>query len=399
MMQRPAFFYQFAGLHGFLTGLLPFFLPVMIWREWQSLTVISGFIAASGFGFLVSLLAWERLRTSRYQKMAVAGSFILEAVFIIALVLTDSGLIRSISGLGVLALLNGAYGCFYWLSLRTLFIQQEGVESNHSSGNRFGNFQIIVGVLLKAGILAGAFLLESELELWLVSLSCLVSLAGIISVYSPANHHKLGEALSAPPVKFGDVASLNMGKGAKPVFILDGLFLFLESYFWVISLYGFSSESVSRLGGLVVILAVALSLLFLGIKKWIDKTDASSVFRLAVVLYAGSWLLRGLVSSELHAALFSIVVLVIAFMTSFFRLAFNKLFFDQIEPAKSQVFILAKSWYSQWGVVISFGLLMALLKFGNPFAITQIYWLVSPMALGYICYTSLACVRVKPVYL
>ncbi|MCL6270314.1 hypothetical protein M3P05_10320 [Sansalvadorimonas sp. 2012CJ34-2] len=410
MIQRPAFFYQFAGLHGFLTGLLPFFLPVILWRESQSMALISGFIAMSGLVFLGSLVVWEKLRASRHGKLAVAGSFIAEGALTTALVLqnVESGL--SLSGVALLALLSGVYGCFYWLSFRVLFIDQRNSHGNASgkggaSGNRFGNFQLIVGILLKVGILAGALLLDNGQDLWLVALSWVIAIAGFVLVYSPVNHRTIHEALSAPPVRMADIRSLELGTKVRAIFVLDGLFLFLESYFWVLSLYQLSSESYSRLGSLVVGLAIVLSLVFLAIKRWIDRTDATRVFQLAVVLYALSWGLRAWLGETFfsttfsNTALFSATVLSIAFMTSFFRLAFNKLFFDWIEPGCEQVFILAKSWYSQMGVALFFSLLALYFWVEGSSEISFVYWMSAPLSLGYICYTRSTSVLPKPVYL
>ncbi len=81
-------------------------------------------------------------------------------------------------------------------------------------------------------------------------------------------------------------------------------------------------------------------------------------------------------------------ILLIAFMTSFFRLSFNKQFFDQIDEGRSQVFILAKSWYTQFGVAVWFGVLALVLLTteGQMGALSIIYSLSAPMALVYLLY-------------
>ncbi len=395
MNARPAYFYQFSGLHAFLTGLMPFFLPVILWRDTHSLALVSGFISLSGLGFLISLLLWEKLRAGDHGKLAIAGSFIAEAVLITALILEElhSGL--SVAGVLSLALLNGFYGCFYWLSLRVLFISQSS-EGKDSSGNRFGNFQLVVGILLKLGILAGAILLDSGQDIWLVVVTLLVSAAGGVCVYSQTNSDYIKTALSANPVQLSNLFCFRPGNWSRSVFVLDGLFLFMESYFWVLSLYLLSNESFTRLGLIVVALAVILSLLFLVIKSRIDSGDSSQVFTLAVILYSLSWVLRGWIDNSISPTasptLFSVTVILIAFMTSFFRLSFNKIFFDRIEIGNRQLFVLAKSWYTQFGVTVFFALLALVFQLsgGGSRQLATIYWLSAPLALIYFLYARQA---------
>ena len=389
MLRLSGYFYQFTGMHAFLTGLVPFYLPVVLWRETGSLATVSGFISLTSLGFLLCLMAWETLRTSRYSKLVIAGSFIAEAALISLLISEEMTAGITLSSIVVLALLNGVYGCFYWLSLRTLFIKQPRQEGyTQATGNRFGNFQLIVGVLLKVGILSGAFLLEAGHDIWLIALSLVVSGMGIASVFSLKNHSTITSALEAPAVSFKEVLSFRAGRWSRRVFFLDGLFLFLESYFWVLSLYLISNQSFARLGITVVGLAVILSLLFLVIKKRIDGADANKTFVLAVGLYALSWVLRAVVDKGTDATLLSVAVIAIAFMTSFFRLSFNKLFFDQIEPEHAQVFILGKSWFTQAGVAFFFGVLSVVffIAGNSPDVLAQVYWASAFLALPYILY-------------
>lgn len=183
----------------------------------------------------------------------------------------------------------------------------------------------------------------------------------------------------------------------RPVFVVDGLFLFLETWFWILSLYLLGSQSLSRLGITVIALALLLSLTFLVIKRWIDKSNAINVFRLALLLYAGAWCLRGLSSTIIEPTLLTVVILTIAFTTSFFRLAFNKLFFDRMEPDQTVLCILAKSWYTQTGVTVFFALLaLLLLEHPGIDALPYIYWCSAPLALVYMLY-SLENTSEKPV--
>ncbi|WP_281647230.1 hypothetical protein [Parendozoicomonas sp. Alg238-R29] len=388
MIRLSGYFYQFTGMHAFLTGLIPFYLPVILWRETGSLALISGFISLSGVGFLACLMLWENIRNSRYSKMVIAGSFMAEAVLISLLVSEELTMGIGVWGASVLALINGAYGCFYWLTLRALFIKQPKDGREQKTGNRFGNFQLVVGILLKIGILVGAFLLEAKLDIWLVLLTLATAGVGITNVFSSRNHDSIAFSLSGSAVSFKQIARFNPGNFSRSVFFLDGLFLFLESYFWVLSLYVLSNQSFSRLGVIVVGLAVILSLLFLAIKRHIDAADSRRVFILAVGLYSLSWVLRGFADEGMTSTTLSVFIISIAFMTSFFRLAFNKLFFDRIEPEQAQLFILAKSWFTQTGVTVFFGVLALVFwaQGSHPDVIKYVYWISALLAIPYLFY-------------
>ena len=53
-------FYQFLGIHSFLIGLFPFFVPVFLWQLGLDLAQIAFFIAITGTGFVFSLWIWDR---------------------------------------------------------------------------------------------------------------------------------------------------------------------------------------------------------------------------------------------------------------------------------------------------------------------------------------------------
>jgi len=48
-------FFKFAAFHSFLIGLLPFFIPVLLWQQGFELWQLSFFIALTGLGFLMAL--------------------------------------------------------------------------------------------------------------------------------------------------------------------------------------------------------------------------------------------------------------------------------------------------------------------------------------------------------
>ena len=109
-----------------------------------------------------------------------------------------------------------------------------------------------------------------------------------------------------------------------------------------------------NLGFLVVGLTIMLSLIFWLIKNKIDGLNQYYVFYAAVLLYALSWFFRGTINDQQEEYVIFGSIMLIAFLTSFFRLSFNKLFFDDANKKRPLDFILAKSYLSQGGMVVFF---------------------------------------------
>jgi hypothetical protein len=412
---KNGLFFKFAGFHSFLMGLLPFYIPVLLWQQGYALWQLSFFIALTGLGFLLMLPLWKNFYWNNQWDKIIRTSFILETLlfttvlFIEALPLTAS--------LSLVALLNGAYLCFYWTSQRTLFTQLENEQENGTAtGNNFGNFQIVVMVLLKVGILLSAFLLEQGFGIVLLTLSIIVALIGLL--YLPTQ------------VQTENIARLNannhdisLDKPTRAVFYVDGLFLYLESYFWLLSLYLIAQQDIMQLGFLVVGLTLLLAGLFWLIKGRIDAFPANTIFQLAIIGYVISWLLRGFIGlgaetgADLTPASVEInypIILLIAFLTSFFRLSFNKRFFDHASVIKKNPFkanqsdsnqaqmiqyLLDKSTLSQMGILIFFSALgIALFSTSTstllsiPMNINSqlswIYMAVAPLVLLYSFYSQ-----------
>ncbi|WP_153764483.1 hypothetical protein [Endozoicomonas sp. OPT23] len=380
MLSGVRYFYQFSALHAFLIGLLPFFLPTILWRQGFTLADIALFISLSGLGYFISLIFWEKLRTSNGNLWAVRGSFIIESLLVAYLVAVEMQL-----NLFVLALLNGLYGCFYWMSQRFLF---KDLSSNKNSGNHFGNFQILVGIMLKVGILSGAFLLEQEGRSILLVLTIALNIAGLAATFKESAVKEMTSALSFKKVSFSSALKLRDSHNSRLVFLVDGLFLFLESYFWTLSLYFLSQENLMKLGGLVIGLTIAMAVLFWLIKNTIDKTNGLTLFKVAAVLYAFSWALRALVSPDYSPLMQLPLILLVAFLTSLFRLFFNKLFFDRSEQTATYRYLLTKSYYSQLGVVLFFGFIAFWLQgSGEPLAaLNPVYWCAALLAPCFLLY-------------
>ena len=172
------------------------------------------------------------------------------------------------------------------------------------------------------------------------------------------------------------------------MFWFDGVFLYLESYFWILSLYWLTQENVMTFGLLVVALALILAVVFFLIKNQIDRMNQNTVYVGAVVVYALSWWLRGMLDTSGSATYLYALVVLIAFLTSFFRLAFNKRFYDIAAQQNTPLFLLAKSYYSQLGILVFFSSAYVIfLQQGRQTAdFSWIYFGAALAAVGYLCF-------------
>jgi len=374
-------FYLFSAIHSFLLGLLPIFIPVILWDKGLKVDDIAWFVALSAVGFLIALTIWDRLRANANWSVIIALSFILQ-MMLVGLLIWDAQWVLLSAG----AIINGAAGCFYWSTQRLLF---ESITSDKNSGNTFGNFQILVVFSLKFGILIGSFLLDSEYINTLIFLSFSASLIGfyLLNKLLHKTHHLLSKL---QPVAFSlsEILSFKDEYRSKSIFMVDGLFLFLESYFWVLTLYMLTKESLSTLGLLIVALSVLLAVIFFVMKKVIDKVNAHLIFMVSIVGYALAWFLRGELTLQTSSVLLYGGMLLIAFLSSFFRLAFNKRFYDIASANQPVYYIVCKSYYSQFMIIFFFSLIALLASFGNdPLNQLQIiYDLAIPLVFIYFLY-------------
>ncbi|MGB3209744.1 MAG: hypothetical protein WBB19_03470 [Desulforhopalus sp.] len=339
-------FYLFLGFHSFLLGLFPFFLPVYLFKNGASLAEISWFIALTGVGFNLTLWLLDHARKGSCL-IPVLISFFLEACLLILLL---SGV-----SLPLVALANGSYSCLFWTIQRVLFLAG---GTSKDSGRRFGNFQIYVLIVLKAGVFVGSLLLENIG----VGTVCLLSL--VVGIAGMAVFWRYGRELQFPiamqnqsPLSLRNVIGFSDRNNSRLVFAIDGIFLYLESYFWLITLFLVVGESFVRLGVLVIALAIILGLIFYLIKNRIDRIAGQKVYVIAVILYMVSWGLRGTLSEVADLTLQLCLLLAVAFSTSLFRLAFNKRFFDLALRGTLYQYLFIKSYLSQLFMAVGFGLI------------------------------------------
>ena len=373
-------FYQYLGLHSLLIGIFPFYIPVYLWKQGFGIGDISLFIAFSSIGFCVGLWIWDRLRQVVSLSALIAVSLMLEVI----LLLNVHVLEMNFHILLALGISYGAYNCFYWTTQRALFFDLIDLES---SGRKYGNFQIFVGASLQIGILIGGLLLEYTSFIYLLVVSSLIGFCGYFMVtrHKPLYPKTLIEHGS---LKLADVIRFKDKDHSKLIFVIDGLFLFAESFFWVITLFMLAHESFYELGVMILSLAAIFGVLFFLLKNVIDRLGKRRVYILAVYLYALSWVLRALTSDQLPLDQLYISLVVITFCTTFFRLAMNKRFYDLAKLTRSHDYLILKSYYTQFAIMIifaTFGMLTFQLE-ADETLLSIAYWASAALSLVYLMY-------------
>jgi len=380
----PPFFLRFLAAHSLLIGLLPFFLPVWLWQRGMDISGLCVLIGVSGLTFCASLSAWQHVSTHQSLNYLVVLTFVLEILLLLTVTLASHSTLP-IAGLMLPLLIgigNGIYNAFFWTTQRTLFVQSLG---NNDTGRRYGNFQIVVGAFLKIGILVGGWLLDLGGLLWLLLISVLVasSAAFWLARQSPQFLQQENRTRWSGSLRFRDQ------QGSRTVFRIDGFFLYLESHFWTVSLFLLVHEDFSRLGIVVVVLAIVFALLFWLLKNTIDQWAGNRIFALAVSLYALSWVLRAFLDSSMSPFWLYANLVIITFCSSFFRLTFNKRFFENARYTGAVRYLLTKSYVSQWWLGIGFlGVGMTLKQFSpdSDSMLVYSYWLAAAVSFGYLLY-------------
>lgn len=374
-------FYLFTGFHSFLLGLMPLFIAVILWDKGITISEISAFIALTAVGFLIALYYWDRLRAAHDWVKLISLSFLLQSLLVVLLMWGQQTLLLTIG-----ALVNGAAGCFYWSTQRLFF---QAITEDKNTGNTFGNFQILVVIALKVGVLIGTYLLGMQYLFSLLVLSFIVSLLGFILVYKNlTSQSQLLHMKQVPAFTIKQIIHFRDQYKSTLIFIIDGLFLFLESYFWLLTIYMLTQENVMQLGLILIALTVFLAVIFFFIKKYIDSVNTQKIYNIAVIGYAFSWLVRGMLNTDMDSAIIYSGLLLAAFLSNFFRLAFNKRFYDIARKELPTRYIICKSYYSQFMLVIFFSLI-AIFTLSTDTALHQlqiVYLVCIPLALIYFVY-------------
>jgi len=346
---------------------------------------ISFFIAASAVSFSAGMYAWDIVKSRLSPRALLALCYFLELVMVTSVIYAGPKISEQHSLAYLIAACYGLYQCFFWTTQRALFIQR---SSSSNTGDRYGNFQIFVVLALKIGVFIGGFLLEHENIQLLFLISLLSILLGFLLVI------KIPGQLQWPFLRWPSVSLIKVIRfkdayRSKAIFALDGFFLFIESFFWLLSLFLILRQSFMQLGLMIIAITVMLSVVFLVLKSKIDKMPEQLIYAISILGYAISWVLRANLDENLSLYSQFIYLCLIAFLTALFRLAFNKRFYDLALHYPKTPYILMKSYYSQTALILFFTLLGWV--FINQQTIQSLnlgYWLAAALTPVYFIYRT-----------
>lgn len=360
-------------------------------------------LGVSGFAFCVALGFWQSFSKTRSLGELVTVTFLLEIALIVVVGLLTAipgapltpqavatGAAASVSVLisaVIIGAANGFYNAFFWTTQRSLFLEQLG---RNDTGKNYGNLQIVVAVFLKLGILLGGLLLDNGGFILVLILSAIISaVSSIVLVRSL----EPGRRVQTADVRISLRQSINYRDkvGSRSIFLTDGIFLYLESHFWTLSLFLVVRKDYSLLGMAVVLLALAFSAVFFIIKNRIDNLPISAVYKIAVWLYAFSWFARLLLDHTAAGTGLLITLILITFCSSFFRLTFNKHFFDVARRSHCMNYLLLKSYASQLVLGIFFstlGVLLFLVPLDIDAVLAAVYAGATLLTLVYFRYVT-----------
>jgi len=371
-------FYHFLISNSLLIGLFPFFIPVFLWRSGFSLAGIAFYISMTGLSFCLGIWIWDRIKVKLGWRRMVILAFALEILLLLS-VLGD----ENDSFIFIFAFLTGLYNCAYWMTQRTLFI---GSIHPGNSGNAYGNLQIVVLLALKLAMLTGGFLLEQKGFLSILIVSTIIAISACISIYLlKIDFSKSIEAGDFQPVSLKTSLQFKDEFGARKMFWVDGIFLYLESHFWLLSLYFIADENYTMLSLIVIVLGVSFSLIFFLLKRTIDKQTSAYIYQVTLYGYILSWVLRALLP-QMSQSIMVVSLIAIAFLTALFRLTFNKRFFDHALISDKHQYIVAKGYLSQIGLAVWYLLAGCALLLWEQSAANQLcalYLAVLPLMIVY----------------
>jgi hypothetical protein len=375
-------FFVFTGIHSILTGLFIFYIPIFLWSEFQSWALISLFIGIAGLSFTGALRVFEYVLSKYSLRVLLLISFIFPSICFAFFLLGIQTFIY------FLALMYGVYMCWYYTLHRILFIH---ITTHNNTGKTFGNFQIFVFIILKITLLMTAFLLEKKDYMILFFLSLLFAVVGMTVFYFKYfSFEKSLKLLDYKVMPFKKILYF-LSHSSAPMFIIDGIFLYLESFFWVITLYFIAQGDFVYTALLIIILSLFFSIIHWFLKNKIDHMPGQKLFYLCVILYAISWLLRSVIPFIPSLILVSIGLIFITFSTVLFRLTLNKRFYDNARKFSCYEYMIAKSYITQISLSLFFVLMSWFLfqNMPNIESFHSFYFVFAFLSLGYLSYKKI----------
>lgn len=341
--------YLFIFINALISGIFGIFLPVYLFDIGFLFSEVSFFIAISSFSYFLSLFILERIISKFTIKKLMIFTFIAYSLMISIIYL----LAESRFFLLMVGILSGIYLSFFLIIQRLLFLN----SIEHSNiGEKFANIQIFVLLVSQIAILLGSYILENFDFKIVYSLSIILLFFSIILI-SKGNvkNLKFEEQKQAYSVMtLNTIFNFTDKYNSKFIFSIDGIFLYLETYFWLLVIFLFLKSNFLSAGIMIILVTLVFYIFYLFIRRIVDKSNLKILFKMAVVFYSLSWILRFFFDLSPDDSISYLLIIIIGFLSMFFRLVYNKAFFKIAKETILARYIFLKSYYSQFFISCSF---------------------------------------------
>ncbi len=361
--------YTFLFINTLITGIFGIFIPLHLFNTGFVFSEISFFLAFNSLSFMISLFFIERIISKYSLRSLMRMTFLLYGVMISAIFFLSSYK----HFLLITGIINGIYLSFFWIVQRILFLNS---VKKGTVGRNFANLQIFVLIISKIAILTGSYMLDAYgfgityfISLFIIILSLIV--------FSAIKHNK-SLLLFYKPMSLPEIISFKDKYNSSFIFLIDGVFIYVEAYYWLLVIFLFMESSFFSTGILTVIVTSIFYALYLIIRSIIDRVSSEKLLIITVILYSFSWALRFMFDLPDNSLLSYLIITIIGFFTMLFRLVYNKIFFIIAKKTIKEKYIFLKSYYSQAVVTVFFFLFgAAFLFFGESVQVFKLIFAFS----------------------
>lgn len=346
-MNLKKLLYTFLFTNAFISGIFGLFLPIYLYKMGATFSNITLFIAINAFFYVITLRVIEYIIPKINLKHLTQITFLTYGIFITSIFFTHD---INFKNLLILGFFNGIYLSLFWTIQRLTFLT---TINEKNLGKQISNIQLFIMFISKIGILIGGFILENLgfKYVFLITI-ILLSLSTLYTIFHKTQsqnytftHYK--------PHTLKEILTFKDNHNSKLIFIFDGLFLYIESYIWLLVIFLYVG-SFFELGILIILFSVIFITIYSFIRKIIDKTPEKKLIKYKTIIYGFGWFLAGIFVFIENTKLQSVLILFIAFFNILFRLTFNKIFFKISKNTLKERYIFLKSYYSQFVIFLGF---------------------------------------------
>ncbi len=341
--------YVLLFINSFISGIFGIFIPLFLYNIGFSFSDISFFIAFNAISFFLFLFILERIISKINLNNLIKLTFFIYFLFISSIFFLKEIKYFII----IIAIFNGIYLCLFWKIHRLIFLKS---INNFDIGKKFSNIQILIIIITQISILLGSIILEKFGFEYIYYLSSILIFLSFLLLSNNFKTNKGNNLIfkNYKAMSLKEILNFKDKYNSKLIFLIDGIFLFLESYFWLLIVFLYVKLNFISIGLIIVSIGIFFSIIYYFIRKNIDKSNSKKIFKIIILLYSFSWFLRIIFDYGENKILNFIIIGIIGFITILFRLVYNKIFFKIAKNTLNEKYIFLKSYYTQFVISIFF---------------------------------------------